>query len=125
LWLNGEVVTTDLARRARRAMPNTRLLNVYSASETHEIACGDIREMLDEAAQVVPVGPPLDLEHTYIVDEEGNRVEDGLSGELVVGGDLLARGYLNLPETTAKAFVTIWTSGDHGTRGIYDQDSRV
>ncbi|KAI8950320.1 enterobactin synthetase component F [Xylaria longipes] len=105
LWLNGEVVTTDLARRGLRALPNARLLNVYSASETHEIACGDIREMLDEEAQVVPVGPPLDLEHTYIVDEEGNRVESGVSGELVIGGDLLARGYLNLPETTAKAFL--------------------
>ncbi|KAH8162020.1 hypothetical protein CIB48_g6224 [Xylaria polymorpha] len=105
LWLNGEVVTTDLARRGLRALPDARLLNVYSASETHEIACGDIREMIDEEAQVVPVGPPLDLEHTYIVDEEGNRVESGTSGELVIGGDLLARGYLNLPETTAKAFL--------------------
>ena len=42
LWLNGEVVTTDLARRAMEALPNVRLLNVYSACETHEIACGDI-----------------------------------------------------------------------------------
>ncbi len=105
LWLNGEVVTTDLARRGLRALPSARLLNCYSASETHEIACGDIREMLDEEAQVVPVGPPIDPRHTYIVDEEGNRVETGISGELVIGGDLLARGYLNLPETTAKAFV--------------------
>ncbi|KAI0813026.1 enterobactin synthetase component F [Xylaria sp. FL0064] len=105
LWLNGEVVTTDLARRGLKALPSARLLNVYSASETHEIACGDIRVMIDEEAQVVPVGPPLDLEHTYIVDEDGNKVKDGVSGELVIGGDLLARGYLNLPETTAKAFV--------------------
>ncbi|KAI0200924.1 enterobactin synthetase component F [Astrocystis sublimbata] len=105
VWLNGEVVTTDLARRGLRALPNARLLNVYSASETHEIACGDIREMFDDEAQVVPVGAPFDLEHTYIVDEEGNRVENGVSGELVIGGSLLARGYLNLPETTAKAFL--------------------
>ncbi|KAI1502172.1 non-ribosomal peptide synthetase [Biscogniauxia marginata] len=104
VWLNGEVVTTDLARRGLKALPNARLLNCYSASETHEIACGDIREMFDSEAQVVPVGPPLDPEHTYIIDEDGNRVEAGLSGELLVGGDLLARGYLNLPETTAKAF---------------------
>ncbi|KAK5626385.1 hypothetical protein RRF57_002100 [Xylaria bambusicola] len=105
LWLNGEVVTTDLARRGLKALPNARLLNVYSASETHEIACGDIRAILDEEAQVVPVGPPLDPKHAYIVDEDGNRVEPGVSGELVIGGNLLARGYLNLPEATAKAFV--------------------
>ncbi|KAI1411096.1 putative NRPS-like enzyme [Hypoxylon sp. FL1857] len=104
VWLNGEVVTTDLARRGLKALPKARLLNCYSASETHEIACGDIREMINDEARVVPVGPPLDPEHTYILDEDGKRVEAGVSGELFVGGKLLARGYLNLPEATAKAF---------------------
>ncbi|KEQ93255.1 hypothetical protein AUEXF2481DRAFT_41980 [Aureobasidium subglaciale EXF-2481] len=108
LWLNGEVVTTDLARNALKALPKVRLLNCYSACETHEIACGNIGEMLghlDEAALYCPVGPSLDPEHTYIVDDLGNKVEDGVSGELFFGGKLLARGYLNLPETTAKAFL--------------------
>ncbi|PWN48840.1 acetyl-CoA synthetase-like protein [Violaceomyces palustris] len=107
LWLNGEVVTTDLARRAIRALPNTRLLNCYSASETHEIACGDIQSMLETLpadAIYCPVGPPMSLAHTYILDEAGNPVEPGTPGELFVGGPLLARGYLNLPEATAKAF---------------------
>lgn len=104
LWLNGEVVTTDLARRALKALPNTRLLNCYSACETHEVACGDIKEMLDEESTYCPVGPPLNPKHTYILDEGGQKVEPGTSGELFVGGPLLARGYLNRPETTAKAF---------------------
>ncbi|KAJ9293451.1 hypothetical protein DTO271G3_7716 [Paecilomyces variotii] len=104
LWFNGEVVTADLARRSIKALPKTRLLNCYSACETHEIACGDIREMLTDEASYCPVGPPLDPKHTYILDESGNRVENGVSGELFIGGPLLARGYLNLPETTAKAF---------------------
>lgn len=105
LWLNGEVVTTDVARRALKALPNTRLLNCYSASETHEIACGDIREILDKNSPFCPVGLPMDPEHTYILDESGQRVDIGVSGELFVGGSTLARGYLNLPETTAKAFL--------------------
>ncbi|KFH45547.1 Linear gramicidin synthase subunit D-like protein [Hapsidospora chrysogenum ATCC 11550] len=104
LWLNGEVVTTDLCRRAFEALPNTRILNVYSASETHEVAAGEISKFIDYSLPVCPVGPPVDPEHVYILDEAGNRVEAGVSGELYVGGDLLARGYLNLPETTAKAF---------------------
>lgn len=104
LWLNGEVVTTDLCRRATEALPNTRLLNVYSASETHESAMGDINCFANQDARVCPVGPPSDPDHTYILDEAGNRVNIGDSGELYVGGDMLARGYLNLPETTAKAF---------------------
>ncbi|KAF9766375.1 hypothetical protein IL306_001237 [Fusarium sp. DS 682] len=104
LWLNGEVVTTDLVRRAMDALPDTRLLNVYSASETHEIAVGDIRTFVDFETRVCPVGPPTDPKHTYVLDQAGNRVDPGVSGELYVGGKLLARGYLNLPETTAKAF---------------------
>ncbi|RAH59463.1 hybrid NRPS/PKS enzyme [Aspergillus piperis CBS 112811] len=104
LWFNGEVVTTDLARRASQALPNTRLLNCYSACETHEIACGDIREMLDEKALYCPVGPPIDPKNTHILDDNRQPVENGVSGELYVAGPLLARGYLNLPETTAKAF---------------------
>jgi amino acid adenylation domain-containing protein/thioester reductase-like protein len=105
LWLNGEVVTTDLARRAMIALPKTRLLNCYSASETHEIACGDLRDMLDKDTPFCPVGPPMDPEHTYILDESGQKVKPGDSGELFVGGSLLAREYLNLPESTAKAFI--------------------
>ena len=104
LWLNGEVVTTDLARRAMKALPNTRLLNCYSCSETHEIACGDIHDMLDNESLYCPVGLLMDPNHTYILDEDGKKVDPGVSGELFVGGYLLARGYLNLPESTAKAF---------------------
>jgi amino acid adenylation domain-containing protein len=108
LWLNGEVVTTDLARRTLKALPQVRLLNCYSACETHEIACGDIGEMipkLSEDALYCPVGPPLiNAKYVYILDESGQRVETGTSGELFIGGHLLARGYLNQPDTTAKAF---------------------
>lgn len=104
LWFNGEVVTTDLARQAIQAFPTTRLLNCYSACETHEIACGDIRNMFDNESLYCPVGPPLDPEHVYILDESGQKVGDGASGELFVGGPLLARGYLNRPELTAQAF---------------------
>jgi thioester reductase-like protein len=116
LWLNGEVVTTDLARRAMAALPNTRLLNVYSCCETHEVACGDIREMFDEQAQYCPVGPPVDPKHIYILDDSGQRVEDGASGELFVGGQLLARGYLNRPDTTAKAFTPDQYDSSPGSR---------
>lgn len=104
LWLNGEVVTTDLARRGVKALPQTRLLNVYSACETHEVACGDIKEMIDEQAVYCPVGPPLLPKRIYCLNESGQKVEPGEPGELFVGGPLLARGYINRPETTARVF---------------------
>ncbi|EAT85777.2 hypothetical protein SNOG_07126 [Parastagonospora nodorum SN15] len=120
IWLNGEVVTTDLARRGIKALPNARLLNVYSACETHEIASGDIKDMLeklDTDAPYCPVGPPLiDPKYIYILDESGQKVDEGENGELFVGGHLLARGYLNRPETTAKAFIRNPYSSKTGAR---------
>jgi amino acid adenylation domain-containing protein/thioester reductase-like protein len=120
VWLNGEVVTTDLAKRGLKALPNTRLLNVYSACETHEIACGDIKEMLgqlEKDAAYCPVGPPLiDKKYVYILNESGQRVDEGENGELFIGGHLLARGYLNLPEVTAKAFTPNPFSSKAGAR---------
>nr|POE63134.1 linear gramicidin synthase subunit d [Quercus suber] len=105
LWLNGEVVTTDLARRALKALPKVRILNCYSACETHEIACGDVSELISDEATYCPVGKPLEPEYIHVLDEEGKEVEAGTIGELYVGGNLLARGYLNRPETTANAFL--------------------
>lgn len=120
VWMNGEVVTTDLARRGLKTLPNTRLLNCYSACETHEIACGDIKDMLekiDKDAVYCPVGPPLiDTKYVYILDESGHKVELGTPGELFIGGHLLARGYLNLPDTTAKAFTPNPFSSQTGAR---------
>ncbi|KAF5236868.1 hypothetical protein FANTH_11110 [Fusarium anthophilum] len=105
LWLNGEVLTTELVRRAIDALPETRLFNVYSACETHETAVGDIRTFVEFDTRVCPVGLPTDPDYTYVLDEAGNAVSQGVEGELYVGGKLLARGYLNLPETTTKSFL--------------------
>ncbi|KAF2762990.1 putative hybrid NRPS/PKS enzyme [Pseudovirgaria hyperparasitica] len=119
LWLNGEVVTTDLARRGLQALPGTRLLNCYSACETHEIACGDIAEMLenlDDGVAYCPVGKPLDPKRVYILNESGQKADVGVSGELFVGGNLLARGYINRPETTARAFTANPYSSAPGAR---------
>ncbi|CAL3970164.1 unnamed protein product [Diplocarpon coronariae] len=122
LWLNGEVVTTDLARQAIKALPNTRLLNCYSASETHEIACGDIRDIIDNERSYCPVGQLLN-EQIYILDDNMQKVEQGVRGELFVGGRLLARGYLNLPDTTAEAFIPNPFDNTPGSRMYRTGDS--
>src|SRR5215210_7763053 len=105
LWLNGEVVTRTLARRAMEALPNARLLNVYSCSETHEVAAGDLRELVENPESTYcAVGIPMDSEHLYLLDADGERVPEGEAGELFVGGDCLARGYVALPEKTEESF---------------------
>jgi len=105
LWLNGEVVTRTLARRAMELLPDARLLNVYSCSETHEVAAGDLRELVENSESTYcAVGVPMDPEHLYLLDEDGERVPEGDAGELFVGGECLARGYVELPEKTEESF---------------------
>ena len=105
VWLNGEVVTRTLARRAMSLLPEARLLNVYSCSETHEVAAGDLRELVENPhSTYCAVGRPMDPERLYILDEAGERVPEGKTGELFVGGECLARGYVNLPEKTEESF---------------------
>ncbi|HEX7169524.1 MAG TPA: non-ribosomal peptide synthetase, partial [Rubrobacter sp.] len=105
LWLNGEVVTRTLARRAMELLPNARLLNVYSCSESHDVAAGDLGELVENPESTYcAVGVPMDREHLYLLDEEGEQVSEGESGELFVGGDCLARGYVKLPEKTEETF---------------------
>jgi amino acid adenylation domain-containing protein/thioester reductase-like protein len=105
LWLNGEVVTRTLARRAMEVFPDARLLNVYSCSETHEVAAGDLRELVENPESTYcAIGVPMDPDHLYLLDTEGERVPEGKAGELFVGGDCLARGYVDLPQKTAESF---------------------
>ena len=117
LWLNGEVVTRTLARRAMEVLPGARLLNVYSCSETHEVAAGDLSELVEnEESTYCAVGVPMDRDHLYLLDEEGEQVPEGEAGELFVGGDCLARGYVGLPEKTEESFPQDPFSPEDGAR---------
>ncbi|MFB6363471.1 non-ribosomal peptide synthetase [Paenibacillus elgii] len=53
----------------------------------------------------VPIGKPIRHSTAYIVDAYGELLPVGVPGELCVGGDGVARGYLNQPELTAQKFV--------------------
>ena len=77
------------------------LLNGYGSSE----CCGLIACHAVTSADFDPsVGRSPGLFRFYIVDENGNRVPQGATGELWLSGPQLCRGYLNRPDVTAQAF---------------------
>lgn len=55
--------------------------------------------------QPAPIGYPGQQMYGYILDSEGRIVAEGEEGELYIGGEGLARGYLNLSDLTAERFV--------------------
>ncbi len=55
--------------------------------------------------QRVPIGVPFDYAHMYLVNSNGHAVPPGLPGEILIGGDGLAKGYLGQPVLTETRFV--------------------
>ncbi|MDX2093724.1 MAG: amino acid adenylation domain-containing protein, partial [Kofleriaceae bacterium] len=57
------------------------------------------------AGRDAPIGAPLPNYKTYVLDARGMPVPIGVVGELYIGGDGVARGYLDRPELTAAKFI--------------------
>jgi long-chain acyl-CoA synthetase len=66
------------------------------------------------------IGRPLDDVEIRLVDEEGDEVEEGDPGEIVVRGPNVFRGYWNDPEYTERSFVDGWFRT--GDVGVADDD---
>ncbi|MFJ7265383.1 amino acid adenylation domain-containing protein [Streptomyces sp. NPDC099050] len=96
----GEALPLPLARelRARTA----RLFNVYGPTET--TIWSTCAELPADPRQV-RIGRPIANTRTYVVDEQLSPTPLGIPGELLIGGDGVAHGYLGRPELTAERFV--------------------
>lgn len=81
--------------------------NVYGPTETTISALAfHCRPDALSGLRALPVGRPLGNIRAHILDLHGNRQPAGVTGELVIGGAGVTRGYLRLPELTARQFVT-------------------
>ncbi len=85
-----------------------RLLNVYGPTEAVVTAtafdCCDYRHDERQQWQPVAIGKPLPARRIYLLDDDLLPVGCGQTGELCIGGELLARGYLEQPGLTATRF---------------------
>jgi len=92
-----------LHRAPSRPLP-FQLINHYGPTENTVVAtCGPVPPSSNGAAP--PIGKAIANVQTYILDASLNPVPVGVAGELYLGGDSLARGYLNLKELTAERFI--------------------
>ena len=99
-YQGGEGLSKVLLEKLR-SYGNIRIFNGYGPTET--IANSHAAELTD--CDIPHIGKPCCNYCNYIVDRDGNELPVGVVGELLIGGDSVAKGYNNLPEQTAKRFV--------------------
>jgi amino acid adenylation domain-containing protein len=116
--LAGEAFPQPLVDALYRRPHIERVYELYGPTETTVYSTGSLRK-----AHTRPtLGRPFPNEHIYIVDRRLQPVPIGVTGEICIGGDKLARGYLHRPELTASRFIAapfaggerVYRSGDLG-----------
>ncbi|MGC5327087.1 amino acid adenylation domain-containing protein [Brevibacillus sp. SYSU BS000544] len=103
LFVGGDQLPIRQINKVREACPDLRLVNLYGPTENTTLSTFYPIESEHEAG--IPIGKPVPNSTAYILDAYGHVQPIGVPGELYVGGDGLAKGYLNRPELTEKCFV--------------------
>jgi long-chain acyl-CoA synthetase len=113
LAYGGSPMAPELVHQTRDALPGIELIQCYGLSET-----GFLTALLDDEHtedRLKSCGRPCPGIDVRVVDESGKEVGTGQSGELVVRGANVMRGYWNNPEETARAFRGgLFRTGDIG-----------
>lgn len=106
-WMNGEVVSSGLYHQLMPYMEATKIYNLYSISECHDVALYRLtkKDSIFDAEQVIPVGYLLEHVETVLLDEQGNLCPPGQKGELYVYSPGLAEEYINRIELNKERFI--------------------
>ena len=110
LLAGGDVLSPWHVRQVLEKLPNLRLINGYGPTEGTTFTCCYTFEGGKELLDPVPIGYPISNTRVFILDRDMQSVPIGKTGELFIGGDGIARGYLNSPELNDAKFITRLTS---------------
>ncbi|WP_409285766.1 amino acid adenylation domain-containing protein, partial [Pseudomonas protegens] len=110
LHIGGEAMPPEGLKAWRDAgLGHVRLFNTYGPTETTVSAtaldCAGYVDGREPLPATMPIGRVLDGRAIYLLDANLNPLPVGVTGELLIGGPLLARGYFQRPELTAERFI--------------------
>ncbi|RYZ39579.1 MAG: amino acid adenylation domain-containing protein, partial [Myxococcaceae bacterium] len=105
LHVGGEAVDPGAMRTALAKGAPRKLMHVYGPTESTTFATWHEVTQVPGDAVTVPIGKALSNTELYVLDARSQPVPVGVPGELYIGGDGLALGYLGRPELTAEKFV--------------------
>ena len=119
--VTGEALKKELTERWFARQPGIRLVNAYGLTETSDDTNHEVMDRAPDGNRV-PLGPPVNNVHVYVVDEHLAPVPLGAPGAIVFSGVCVGRGYINDPERTRAAFLPdphrpgqrLYQAGDFG-----------
>jgi natural product biosynthesis luciferase-like monooxygenase protein len=101
LHVGGEALPPSLARELQ-SLTSADITNMYGPTET---AIWSSTYRLNGASDSVPIGRPIANTRFYIVDSHLQPVPPGVTGELLIGGAGVVRGYLHRDDLTGERFI--------------------
>ncbi|TCK33795.1 amino acid adenylation domain-containing protein [Paraburkholderia sp. BL8N3] len=118
--VTGDALSTQKLELWDRFRPaHTRLVNTYGPTET-TVSCTAAYVSYDQAhargMSIAPIGTPLANTRIHLLDAHLELVPLGATGEIHIGGDGVARGYLNRDALTAERFIRDPFSSQPGAR---------
>ncbi len=99
--LGAEAFQPGLYKKITELNPGAYIMNGYGPTEA-TISC--TMKVITSDSNVT-IGVPNANVYAYIIDKDGNEVPDGETGELLICGKGVGRGYVKLPEKTAASFI--------------------
>ena len=116
LLAGGDVLGVRAVQAVLEGTGEHVLINGYGPTENTTFSCCHVMHAGEEVGVTVPIGKPITNSTAYVLDEQLRPVPVGVRGELYLGGDGLARGYVGQPELTAQRFIPNPFSKDAGAR---------
>jgi surfactin family lipopeptide synthetase A len=104
--LGGERARTEHLAEWLRCVPDgPRILNTYGPTEATVVATSTELTAADLQDEELSIGKPIRNSRAYVLDNRGQPVPAGVTGELHLAGAGLAEGYFEQPDLTAERFV--------------------
>ena len=107
----GEALPRDLADALLER--GESVWNLYGPTET---TIWSTVQRVEPGKESVPIGLPIDNTHVLILDRQGRLAPAGVPGEIVIGGDGVAKGYRGRPKLTSDRFGQDGFTGRPGGR---------
>jgi amino acid adenylation domain-containing protein len=107
LLFGGETVDKRWVKKVIKNGAPKHFIHVYGPTENTTFSSYYRVQELSESATSIPIGCPITNTQIYLLDANLQPVPIGVVGELYIGGDGLAREYLNRRELTNERFISL------------------